>query len=103
MKNLCKPKDQRFLEQINKDIVSGPTLARPETHQRLYINTYWYKDRIGSVLLQSDDSAEERNPEAQEKDCGKCEFDKFLEIIHLHPIYFISRTVSPLKIQDITF
>ena len=53
---------------------------------------------MGVVLLQADDSEEARNPEAQEKDGRKCEFDKFLEIMRLQPIYFISiSTVASLE------
>ena len=33
---------------------------------------------MGAVIMQADDSAETRKPEAQEKDVGKCESDKYL-------------------------
>ena len=38
---------------------------------------------MGVVLLQSDVSEEARKPEAQEKDGGNCEFDKYLEGMRL--------------------
>ena len=44
---------------------------------------------MGEVLLQEYDSKEVRDPEAQEKDGGKCEFKKSLEGMRLRPISFI--------------
>ena len=53
---------------------------------------------MGAVLIQADDSEKSSNSDAQEKDGGKCEFDKFLEGMCLRPIYFISiSTVLPLE------
>ena len=50
------------------------------------------------MILQADESAEARKSEVQEKDGGKCEFDKSLEGMRLRPIYFISiSTVPPLE------
>ena len=50
------------------------------------------------MLLQSDDSAAERNSEAKEKEIGNCEFDKSLEGMGLQPISFILRSsLSPLE------
>ena len=50
------------------------------------------------MIRQSDDSVEPKQSEAQEKDIGRCEFDKYLKRTHLRPIYFISRLmVSPLE------
>ena len=43
---------------------------------------------MGAVLLKEYESAEARNSEAQEKEGGKCEFDKSLEVMRLQPIYF---------------
>ena len=53
---------------------------------------------MGAVLLQADVSEESRKSEAQEKAGRKCEFENYLEGIHLQPISFISiSTVSTLK------
>ena len=53
---------------------------------------------MGAVLLQEYVSEEARKSYSQEKDGGKCEFDKSLEGMRLRPIYFISRsTVLPLE------
>ena len=41
MQNLWNLEYQRLLERLNKDILSGPTLAIPDPYRRLYINTYW--------------------------------------------------------------
>ena len=87
IQNLCNPEGQRLLELLNKYILSGPTLEKPEPSRRLYIKTDWYKDGMGAVLLQEDVSEEARKLEAQEKDDGNCEFDKYLEGMHLQPIY----------------
>ena len=53
MQNLWIPKDQRLLERLKDDIVAGPTLARPDPYQIIYIKTDWSKDRMGVVLMQS--------------------------------------------------
>ena len=74
MQNLWMKDYQRLLERINKDIVSGPTLAILDQSCRFYINTGLYKDGMGAVVLKADDSVEIINSEAQEKVGGKCEF-----------------------------
>ena len=80
-----------------ESILSGPTLSIPYPSRNFYIKTYWSKDGIVAVLLQSDVSDEARKKEAQEKAGGNCEFDKSLEVMRLRPISFISRsTVLPL-------
>ena len=97
MQNLWNTEDQRSLEMLKKDILSGPTLARPDPSRRFYTKTYWYKDVTGALILQADVSEEAIKSEAQEKADGKCEFDKSLEGILLRPISLISRlTMSPL-------
>ena len=52
MKNLWNPDDQRSLERLNIDILSGPNLARPDPSRRFYINTDLSKDGMRAVLLQ---------------------------------------------------
>ena len=42
------------MERSKKDILSGPTLSRPDPSKRLYIKTYWFKDGMVAVLMQSD-------------------------------------------------
>ena len=58
MQNLWNTEDQKLLERLKKDVLSGPTLARPDSSRRLYIKIDWSKDTMGDVLLQEDDSAE---------------------------------------------
>ena len=65
MQNLWTPDDQMLLELINKYIVSGPTLERPDPYLRFYIKTYWSKDLMVVVLLQADELVESINLEAQ--------------------------------------
>ena len=67
MKNLWNPEDQRLLERLNKDILSGPTLERPDPSIRFYIKTYSSKDGIGYVLLKEYVSEEAINSEYQEQ------------------------------------
>ena len=67
MQNLCNLYDQRLLERLKRDILSGPTLARPDLSKSFYIHTDWYKGVMGVVLLQADVSEEARKLEAQEK------------------------------------
>ena len=76
MQNLCNPQDQMLLERLKRDILSGPTLARPDPSRKLYIKTDWSKGAMGMVLLQADVSEEARKLEAQEKYSGNFEFDK---------------------------
>ena len=91
MQNLWNLEDQILLERLKKDILTGPTLSRPEPSIRLYIKTDWSKYGMGTVLLKADVSEEAIKSEAQENDGGKCEFDNSLERICLQPISFMSR------------
>ena len=98
MHNLCNTEDQRLMEQLKKYISSGHTLARPYQYRSLYIRTDWSRYGMGAVLFQADVLTETINSEAQEKDGGKCEFDKSLEGMRLRPISLILRsTVSTLE------
>ena len=60
MQNLWNPEDQKLLEMLKKDILSGPTLVILNSSRRFYINIDWSKDLIGAVLLQVDVSEEAR-------------------------------------------
>ena len=98
MNNLWNKEDQRLLERLKKDILSGPNLSRPDPYIRFYIKTDCSKDGMVAVLLKADVSEEVRKSETQERDGKKCEFDKSLEGMGLQPISFISISkVSPLK------
>ena len=78
MQNLWNPDDQRLLEKLKKDILSGPTLARLDPSRSFYIKIDCCKDGMGAVLIQADVSEEARKSQAQEKESGKCEFYKYL-------------------------
>ena len=87
-----------LLEILKEDIVVGPTLAIPDSSRRFCINTDWSKYGIRAVLMQSDDSVEAINEKAPETFGVKFEFDKYLEVMFLQPVSFISKsTVSTLK------
>ena len=53
MQNLWNTEDQRLLERLKKDILSGPTLERPDPSRMYYINIDWSKDGMIAVLLQA--------------------------------------------------
>ena len=98
MQNLFNAEYQRLLENLKKDILSGPTSVISDPSRRFYINTDWSNDGMGEVHFQADVSEEARKSEAQEKSGGKCEFEYSLEGMRLRPISFISgSTVSPLE------
>ena len=98
MQNLWTSEDQSLLEILKEDIVAGDTSARPYPHQELYITLDCFKDVMGEVILQADNSVEARKSEAQEKSGGKYEFDTSLEGISLRNISCILiSTVSPLE------
>ena len=65
MQNLWTPDDQMLLELINKYIVSGPTLERPDQYQMFCTKTDFSKDRMVAVLLKAGDSVETINSESQ--------------------------------------
>lgn len=46
---------------------------------------------MGAVLLQADDSDGARKAEEQERNGGRCKFDRTLDGLRLLPIAFISR------------
>ena len=41
MQNIWSIEDQRLLERLKKDILSGPTLAIPDPYRRFYIKKEW--------------------------------------------------------------
>ena len=58
MQNIWNPEGQRLIERLKKDILSGPTLSRPDPYRRFYIKIYWSKHGMGAVLLKPDVSEE---------------------------------------------
>ena len=52
MQNLWNPEDQGLLERLKKDILSGPTLSRPDPARMFYIRTDCSKYGMVAVLLQ---------------------------------------------------
>ena len=45
--------------------MAGPMLERPDKYRIFYIETDWYKDGTGEVIIQEDDSIEAIKEEAQ--------------------------------------
>ena len=98
MQNIWNIENKSLLERLKKDVLSGPTLARPHSSRRFYIKTDCSKDVLREVFLQAYDSEESRKSDGKENDRGKCEFDKSIEGMRLRPMYFISRSkVPPLE------
>ena len=91
MQNIWNIENKSLLERLKKDVLSGPTLARPHSSRRFYIKTDCSKDVLREVFLQAYDSEESRKSDGKENDRGKCEFYKSLEVMHIGPISFISR------------
>ena len=60
MQNLWNTEDQKLLERLNKDILSGPALSRLDPYKRFYIKTSLSKDVMEVVILQKYDSAAAR-------------------------------------------
>ena len=81
--NLWNIEDQKLLERLKKDILSRPTLARPDPSRRLYTKTDLSNYVMVAVLLKVYVSEESRSSEEQEKDGRKCEFYKSLEGMRL--------------------
>ena len=46
MQRLYVTEDKRLMERVKYDIMSGPTLTRPEPPQRFHIKTDWSYDVI---------------------------------------------------------
>ena len=46
MQILCVSEDKRLMDSVKYDIMSGPTLTRPEPTQRFRIKTDWSYDVI---------------------------------------------------------
>ena len=61
IQNLWNPEEQRLLERLKTDILSGPNSEIPEPSRIFYTKIDWSKDGMGAVLLQADVSAEARN------------------------------------------
>ena len=74
MKKLWTAENQRSLESLKEVIMAGPKLARPDPSKSFYINTYWFTNVMGAVILKYEESVELIQEEAQEKAGGKFEF-----------------------------
>ena len=61
MQRLFKSEDQILTKRLKEDIVSGFYLEISYLSLRFNINTYWSKDVMGAVILQSEDLYESKN------------------------------------------
>ena len=55
MQRLCIEEYQKLFGRLKYDIVSRPTLARPDSSQRFDIKIDWYKDGMGALIFQAED------------------------------------------------
>ena len=88
--------DQELLKELLDELISRPTLARPDYTRRFYLKTDWCRLGMAAVLLQADPN----DPHAHEKESNEanktqaCAFDKPMHKLRLRPIAFSSRKCS---------
>ena len=85
--------DQQLLNKLLDELITRPTLARPDYTRRFYLKTDWCRLGMAAVLLQADpDDDEAKQNELQEANKTKpCNFDKHMHQLRLRPIAFSSR------------
>ena len=85
--------DQTLLIELLDELITRPTLARPDYTRRFYLKTDWCRLGMAAVLLQADpDNQKAEQSENQEANKeGQCEFDKHMHRLRLRPIAFSSR------------
>ena len=87
--------DQKLLIELLDELITRPTLARPDYTRRFYLKTDWCRLGMAAVLLQADpDDADARQREHNETSGQACDFDKHMHKLRLRPIAFSSRKCS---------
>ena len=88
--------DNQLLNELLDELITRPTLARPDYTRRFYLKTDWCRLGMAAVLLQADpNNAEAQEQEKQEtKGTIPCNFDKHMHQLRLRPIAFSSRKCS---------
>ena len=91
-----QPEDDQLMKELLEELITRPTLARPDYTRRFYLKTDWCRLGMAAVLLQADpNDAEAKEQETQETTLGKpCAFDKHVHTLRLRPIAFSSRKCS---------
>ena len=83
-----------LLEELKNEILSKPTLARPDPFRRFYLKTDWSKLALAAALCQGSNDPKSIKAEADEIDGGPCLYDKMRKGLRLVPVSFISRATS---------
>ncbi|KAI2511600.1 hypothetical protein MHU86_2854 [Fragilaria crotonensis] len=85
--------DTELLNELLDELMTRPTLARPDYTRRFYLKTDWCRLGMAAVLLQADPNDEvAKQHETQEATQGRqCSFDKHMHRLRLRPIAFSSR------------
>jgi hypothetical protein len=91
------PEHDKLLEELKADILSKPTLARPDPHRRFYLKTDWSCEAMGAVLCQAPDDENSKMLESKENEGEACAFEKHRnpkKSPRLLPIKFLSRSTT---------
>ena len=90
------PSDQTLLIELLDELITRPTLARPDYTRRFYLKTDWSRLGMAAVLLQADpgDAKAAEHEKKETNGEGICQFDKHMRQLRLRPIAFASRKCS---------
>jgi Reverse transcriptase (RNA-dependent DNA polymerase)/RNase H-like domain found in reverse transcriptase len=88
-----KSTDTELLNTLLDELITRPTLARPDYTRRFYLKTDWCRLGMAAVLLQADpeDNIAKESERQETEDATACAFDKHMHIMRLRPIAFSSR------------
>ena len=94
--NVWSNEDDDIMRDLLEELMSRPTLARPDYTRRFYLKTDWCRLGMAAVLLQADPKDKDaRTHEDQETQRSEqCKFDKHMHQLRLRPIAFASRKCS---------
>jgi hypothetical protein len=95
MESLWLPQHQELFEQLKKEILAKPVLARPDPDSPFIVKTDWSSAGMAAVLLQIDlDDKEHVDAAIIASLGGSCFFDLQKKGLRLRPIEFLSRATS---------
>ena len=85
---------QSVLIDMKKAILSDPILQRPDPLRRFYLKTDYSSMGYGAALCQAGNGKEEREAEQREELGGRCDFERKVSGLRLHPVLFESKATS---------
>ncbi|KAI2508403.1 hypothetical protein MHU86_6077 [Fragilaria crotonensis] len=85
--------DNQLLNELLDELITRPTLARPDYTRRFYLKTDWCRLGMAAVLLQADpnDHNAALHETQETSELKPCKFDKHMHNLRLRPIAFSSR------------